>query len=145
MSMQTAPPHAVLHVSDLQDPSGCNCNNLVNVGDLLLRVDDVLVQSTDIDSLEAVILGPLDSIVKLSFASGQNSPRPFTHYDISVKRHVPINPWNQLVRWYALKPEFKDKDFLAENKIVPVIFQCCLVSPLSVLTDGLCCNAHTCA
>ncbi len=91
------------------------------------------------DSLDAVIWGPLDSIVKLSFASGQDS-----NYCINVKRHIPINTWDEAIRWYAPKPEFKGKDFLAENKIVMVIFQCCLISPL-VLTNGLCYNAHPCA
>jgi len=133
MSIQMEPPHAVLHVDDLQDSEGCNCNHLVAVGDQLLKVNNVLVQSADIDALEAVILGPVDSMVKLSFcSSGQDSgysTPPFYDYDINVKRHIPINPCDQVVRWYELKPEFRDKDFLAENKIVKVIFQCFLMCP----------------
>jgi len=139
MSIQKEPPHAVMHVDDIQDFEGRNCNDLVCVGDLLVAVDDVWVQSADIDALDAAIWGPLDSIVKLSFASGQDS-----NYCINVKRHIPINTWNEAIRWYEPKPEFKDTDFLAENKIVMVIFQCCLISPL-VLTNGLCYNAHPCA
>ena len=141
MSIQKEPPHAVIHVDDLQDQFGLNCNHLVAVGDQLLRVDDIVVTRADMESLETFIFGPLDTIVKLSFACSQGGPaRPFTNYDISVKRHIPISTWDQVVRWYALKPDFTDSDFYADNKIVKVIFQCCFVIKRTVVERACMCK-----
>jgi len=125
VSIAKESPHTILHIEDLRDPDGQNCNHLAQVGDLITHVDDAPVHAANISSLETIIFGPLDSVIKLSLASdGQK-------YDLHVQRHVPINVWDRTLRWYELKPEFCDKDFMAENKIVKV---CGLVLVCSVRT-----------
>ena len=84
-------------------------------GDELLEINGTHVRSANIDSIETLILGPPGSVVKLTLSSHGRQ------YEIHVQRHVPIQVWDRTLRWYALKPEFKDKDFLAENKIISVL------------------------
>ena len=115
LSIEKVPPHKILHVEDLIDRDGANCSNLVSVGDSLLKVDDVSVQDVSIESLEAVIFGPVDTVIKLSMLGQANRS-----YDIHVKRHVPINVWDRTLRWYSLKTEYEGQDFMAQNKIISV-------------------------
>jgi hypothetical protein len=84
-------------------------------GDELLEINGTHVRSANIDSIETLILGPPGSVVKLTLSSHGRL------YEIHVQRHVPIQVWDRTLRWYALKPEFTDKDFLAENKIISVL------------------------
>ena len=72
------------------------------------------VQAANIESLETIIFGPLESVIKLSMSNHGK------YYDILVKRHIPINVWDRTIRWYELKPEFKDCDFKADNKMIMV-------------------------
>ena len=134
LSIEKVPPHKILHVEDLIDRDGANCSNLVSVGDFLLKVDNVSVQDVSIESLEAVIFGPVDTVIKLSMLGQANRS-----YDIHVKRHVPINVWDRTLRWYSLKTEYEGQDFMAQNKIISV--SNLISSPLLVLIRLLTC-AH---
>ena len=84
-------------------------------GDELLEINGTHVRSANIDSIETLILGPSGSVVRLTLSSHGRL------YEIQVQRHVPIQVWDRKKCWYALKTEFKDKDFLAENKIISVL------------------------
>jgi hypothetical protein len=87
----------------------------VTPGDELLEINGTHVRSANIDSIETLILGPSGSVVRLTLSSHGRL------YEIQVQRHVPIQVWDRKKCWYALKTEFKDKDFLAENKIISVL------------------------
>ena len=117
LTIDKASPHAVLHIQHLVDRTGGSAKGSVSVGDRLLRVDDLAVQDASIDSIESVVFGPEGSVVKLSMAAAGDG----RHYDVYLMRHVPINVWDRILRWYELLPDYKDQDFIADNDIIRVL------------------------
>mmetsp|Transcript_52903 Transcript_52903/g.125911 ORF Transcript_52903/g.125911 Transcript_52903/m.125911 type:complete len:367 (-) Transcript_52903:101-1201(-) len=85
-------PHRVLRVDELLDPANEHVSYLVEIGDIIVAVDGVDVTKTPMNPLKDVILGEIDSVVTLTFASARNG----NTFSVAVKRHIPVSSW---IRW----------------------------------------------
>lgn len=92
MSITTEAPHVVMRVDELLDGNNNNISHMVTPGDFIEKVNGTFVEQLPIKRLEAIIFGPIDSTLIVTFKSQQSGQT----YDVTVKRHVPVVTW---LRW----------------------------------------------
>eukprot|EP00286_Rhodomonas_abbreviata_P028257 CAMPEP_0181315306 /NCGR_PEP_ID=MMETSP1101-20121128/15303_1 /TAXON_ID=46948 /ORGANISM="Rhodomonas abbreviata, Strain Caron Lab Isolate" /LENGTH=367 /DNA_ID=CAMNT_0023422501 /DNA_START=9 /DNA_END=1112 /DNA_ORIENTATION=+ len=92
MSITTEPPHYVMRVDELLDQQNNNVSHMVQPGDMVEKVDGTFVEQLPMKRLEAIIFGPIDSTVVVTFKKAQTGKM----YNLAVKRHVPVVCW---LRW----------------------------------------------
>ena len=100
MQINTEVPHAVRHVSDLRDENGNSLNDEIQIGDVLILVDDQPIHNLDVDALERALFGEKDSIVSLTLKSKQ----PGRVKQLRVKRHILIRTFETCQRCEDHRP-----------------------------------------
>ena len=95
MKINTEVPHVVRQVTDLQDENGNSLNHEVQVGDVLILVDNQPIHNLDLDALERAIFGEQYSLVALTLMSKQ----PGNVKQLQVRRHVLVRTFESCRRF----------------------------------------------
>jgi hypothetical protein len=95
MKINTEVPHVVRQVTDLQDESGNSLNHEVQVGDVLILVDNQPIHNLDLDALERSIFGEQYSLVALTL----KSKHPGNVKQLRVRRHVLVRTFESCRRF----------------------------------------------
>ena len=84
MKISADPPHQVLSVTELMDPTGKNMNTAVQIGDELCEIDGVHVETLPVEDVLQRVAGPAGSLVRMGLERNTTGER----YDILVLRHL---------------------------------------------------------
>jgi C-terminal processing protease CtpA/Prc len=84
MKISADPPHQVLSVTELMDPTGKNMNTAVEIGDELCEIDGVHVETLPVENVLQRVAGPAGSLVRMGLQRNTTGER----YDILVLRHL---------------------------------------------------------
>jgi hypothetical protein len=95
MKINPEVPHIVRQVTDLQDENGDSLNHEVQVGDVLILVENQPIHNLDLDALERAIFGEQFSLVALTLKSKQ----PGNVKKLRVRRHVLVRTFESCRRF----------------------------------------------
>ncbi len=94
MKINTEVPHVIRQVTGLQDENGNSLNHEVQVGDVLILVDNQPIHNLDLDALERAFFGEQNSLVALTLKSKQ----PGNVKQLRVRRHVLVRTFESCRR-----------------------------------------------
>ena len=110
-------PHRIAMVSKLVDSDGRSVTSIVSEGDAVMGIDGCPVDASSMEVIEQLLSGAPQSSVRLTLRSDRNA----SHYDVTVKRHLPIRAWDVLHETRELVPEAYGKRLAVPGEVVGVL------------------------
>ena len=117
LQLGSTPPYKVKRIVNILDAEGKSANHRVFVGHFLASIDGVECTQNGLAAVGDLILGELNSTMKLEFTPSDGGGR----YNLVALRHVPIRTWETRRGWCEVKPDLKGKSLLADNTIVKAL------------------------